>query len=81
VEHGDDAQPFVTISVGDSPDSRLFIELSSYGSDLAEARQALDLVIRGFEEGSVLADASQHLVGLAVVAYCRRSCTRMFAAA
>lgn len=71
MEHADDGQPFVTIPVGDSPDSRLFIELSSYGSDLAEARHALDLAILGFEEGSELADASRHLVGLAVVAYCR----------
>lgn len=57
--------------VGDSPDSRLFVELSSYGSDLAEARHALDQAIRGFEEDSELADASRHLVGLAVIAYCR----------
>ena len=59
------------IPVGDSPESRLFIELSSYGSDLAEARDALDLAIRGSEQGSALADASRYLVGLAVVAYCR----------
>lgn len=71
MEHADDRQPLVAIPVGDSPDSRLFIELSSYGSDLAEARHALDLAIRGIEEGSELADASRHLVGLAVVAYCR----------
>ncbi|MBY9074237.1 hypothetical protein K1X13_05315 [Nocardioides sp. WL0053] len=71
MEHADDGQPFVTIPVGDSPDSRLFIELSSYGSDLADACHALDLAIRGLEEGSELADASRHLVGLAVVAYCR----------
>ena len=69
MEHADDGQPFVAIPVGDSSDSRLFIELSSYGSDLAEARHALDLAIRGFKEGSELADASRHLVGLAVVAY------------
>lgn len=71
MEHADDGQPFVAIPVGDSPDSRLFIELSSYGSDLAEARHALDLAIRGFKEGSKLADATRHLVGLAVVAYSR----------
>lgn len=59
------------IPVVDSPKSRLFIELSSYGSDLAEARNALDLAVQGLEEGSVLADASRHLVGLAVIAYCR----------
>lgn len=69
--HGEEAPPFVVVPVGDSPESRLFIELSSYGSDLVEARNALDLAIQGFEEGSVFADASQHLVGLAVIAYCR----------
>ena len=69
--HDEEAKPFTVIPVGDSPESRLFIELSSYGSDLAEARNALDLAVQGFEEGSVLADASRHLVGLAVIAYCR----------
>ena len=29
------------------------------------ARQQLDLAIQGYEEGSVFADASRHLVGLA----------------
>lgn len=67
----EDAQPFVVVPVGDSAERRLFIELSSYGSDLAEARNALDLAIQGLEDGSVLADASRHLVGLAVIAYCR----------
>ncbi|MCE0485451.1 hypothetical protein [Ornithinimicrobium sediminis] len=71
MEHTEDGQPFLIVPVGDSADSRLFIELSSYGSDLAEARHALHLAIRGFEEESDLADASRHLVGLAVVAYCR----------
>lgn len=71
MKHTRDGQPFLMVPVGDSADSRLFVELSSYGSDLAEARHALDLAIRGFEEGSELADASRHLVGLAVVAYCR----------
>jgi hypothetical protein len=69
--HDEEWQPFVVVPVCDSPESRLFIELSSYGSDLVEARNALDLAIQGYEAGSVLADASQHLVGLAVVAYCR----------
>ena len=69
--HDEEAQPFVVIPVGDSPESRLFIELSSYGSDLAEARNALDLAVQASEEGSVLADASRHLVGIAVIAYCR----------
>jgi hypothetical protein len=38
---GEDAQPFVMIPVPDSPESRLFVELSSYGADLAGARDAL----------------------------------------
>ncbi|KQZ70790.1 hypothetical protein [Nocardioides sp. Root151] len=67
----EETQPFVVVPVRDSLESRLFIELSSFGSDLAEARNALDLAIQGFEAGSVLADASHHLVGLAVIAYCR----------
>ena len=69
--HSEHESTFVVIPVGNSPESRLFIELSSYGSDLAEARDALDLAIRGVEEGSVPAQASRYLVGLAVVAYCR----------
>ncbi len=71
VGHEEDVQPFVVVPVGDSPESRLLIELSSYGSDLVEARNALNLAIEGFDKESVLADASLHLVGLAVIAYCR----------
>ena len=69
--HDEDAQPFILIPVGDTAESRLFIELSSCGSDLAEARNALDLAVQGLAEGPALADASRHLVGLAVIAYCR----------
>jgi hypothetical protein len=67
----EEAQPLVVAQAGDSAESRLFIELSSYASDLFEARDALELAINGSEKGSVLADASRHLVGLAAVAYCR----------
>lgn len=66
-----ETQSLALVPLADSHESRLFIELSSYGSDLVEARNALDLAIQGCEEGSVLADASRPLVGLAVVAYCR----------
>jgi hypothetical protein len=59
------------VTVRDSPDARLFIELSSYGADLTEARHALDLAVQGKQEGSPLAEAVPHLVGFAVVAYCR----------
>lgn len=71
VESGNARRPFTLVLLGDSPDSRLLVELSSYGSDLAEAGHALDLAILGAQEGSSLADAARHLVGLAVVAYCR----------
>lgn len=59
------------VTVRDSADARLFIELSSYGSDLTEARHALELAVQGKEEGSPLAEAMPYLVGFAVVAYCR----------
>lgn len=67
----EEAQPFVVVHADDSVETRLFIELSSYASDLVEARAALDLAIQGSDKGSVFADASRHLVGLAAVAYCR----------
>ena len=37
---------FNVVTVPDSADARLFVELSSYGADLAEARHALDLAIK-----------------------------------
>jgi len=70
MEYGDRLTPLV-VTVGDSPDARLFVELSSYGSDLTEAQHALDLAIRGKEEGPPMIDASAYLIGFAVVAYCR----------
>ena len=57
--------------VADSPGGRLFIELCSYGSDLAEAGAAIDLAIRASEEHGPLRDAQLGLVGFAAVAYCR----------
>lgn len=59
------------VAVVDSSDARLFIELSSYGADLVEARHALDLAIRGDEEGWPFADANAYLIGFAAIAYCR----------
>lgn len=67
----EDAPPLVVVQAGDSLESRLFIELSSYASDLGEAGDALDLAIQGSEKRSLFSDASRHLVGLAAVAYCR----------
>src|ERR1700752_1527168 len=61
----------VIATVPNSPDVRLFIELSSYGSDLTEAHSALDMAGR-FETGhEPLPDAVPFLIGFAVVAYCR----------
>ena len=61
----------LAVMVEDSPDARLFIELSSHAADLMEAHHALALALQGHESGSTLADASPFLVGFAVVAYGR----------
>jgi len=71
MEHGDGRRTPLMVTVGDSSDTRLFIELSSYGSDLSEPLHALDLAIQGNEKDSPLADARAYLIGFAVVAYCR----------
>lgn len=62
---------FNVVRVPDSADARLFVELSSYGADLAEARHALDLAIKSRGEGSQLEEAAPYLIAFAVVAYCR----------
>jgi hypothetical protein len=69
--HGDGSGKPVVVSVSDAPDTRLFIELSSYGSDLTEARHALELAVQAREDGSPLTDPSALLIGFAVGAYCR----------
>jgi hypothetical protein len=61
-EHPD--QPLI-VKVPDSDDARLFIELSSYASDLTEALSALDMALDS--DG----DARPFLIGFAVVAYWR----------
>ena len=71
MDQGHGAGEPLLVSAADSRDTRLFIELSSYRSDLTEASHALDLAINGQEDGSALADASPYLIGFAVVAYCR----------
>ncbi|MDR6413485.1 hypothetical protein [Pseudarthrobacter sulfonivorans] len=62
---------FDVVTVPDSADARLFVDLSSYGADLAEARHALDLAIQSRGEGSQLEDAATYLIASAVIAYCR----------
>lgn len=62
---------FKVVTVPDSADARLFVELSSYGADLAEARHALDLAIKSRGESSQLEDAAPYLIAFAVIAYCR----------
>lgn len=71
MERSDGGRTPRVVTVTDSSDARLFIELSSYGSDLTEARDALDLVTQVNEKGSPLANAHAYLIGFAVVAYCR----------
>lgn len=62
---------FKIVTIPDSEDARLFVELSSYGADLAEARHALDLAAGSRGDGSELEDARAYLIAFAVVAYCR----------
>lgn len=62
---------FKIVMVPDSEEARSFIELSSYGADLSEARHALDLAIMSRGQGSQLEDAAAYLIAFAVVAYCR----------
>ncbi|WP_157356965.1 hypothetical protein [Arthrobacter sp. U41] len=62
---------FNVVTVPDSADARLFVELSSYGADLAEARHALDLATGSRGDGSEQEDAGAYLIAFAVVAYCR----------
>lgn len=63
----DPATPLV-VMVEDSPDARLFIELSSHAADLTEAHHALELALQERDPESTLADASPYLIGFAVVA-------------
>jgi hypothetical protein len=67
-DHGVTA--FEYVMVPDSADARLFIELSSYGADLAEASHALDLASDSGED-SRFQDAAAYLIGFAAIAYCR----------
>ena len=55
MEASEGARPFVMMPLPDTPDSRLFVEMSSYASDLVEARHALNLAVRSLTEGSLLA--------------------------
>ncbi|TFD68224.1 hypothetical protein [Cryobacterium gelidum] len=58
------------VAVPDSPDARLFVELSSYGADLTEARHALELAL-AVVAGGHDHDGGPYLSGFAAVAYCR----------
>lgn len=69
-EAEDPATP-LAVMVEDSPDARLFIELSSHAADLTEAHHALALALQEHGSGSTLADASPYLIGFAVIAYGR----------
>ena len=67
----DEAAPARIATLPDSPDTRLFVELSSYAADLSEALAALELVSPPHAEDPVLREAELFLVGYAVMAYCR----------
>jgi hypothetical protein len=63
---GDPERPFLIVAVPDSPDARLFVELSSFGADLSQARRALGLAMDDTKD-----EVREFLLGFAVVAYCR----------
>jgi hypothetical protein len=65
-----EARSPLIVAVDDSPDARLFIELSSHAADLTEARDALGWVLQA-EQDDPLAGVKRHLIGAAVVSYCR----------
>ena len=66
----DEARRPLIVAVDDSPDARLFIELSSHGADLTEASDALNWALHPAQDGP-LVDVKPYLIGFAVVAYCR----------
>lgn len=66
----DEARRPLIVAVDDSPDARLFIELSSHAADLTEASEALNWALHPAQDGP-LANVKPYLIGFAVVAYCR----------
>jgi len=42
MKQSEEGEPLI-VRIADSPDARLFIELSSHASDLTEARSALEM--------------------------------------
>jgi hypothetical protein len=69
MNEGEAPSPLV-VAVDDSPDARLFIELSSHAADLTEASDALDWALPAAQDDS-LANVKPYLIGFAVVSYCR----------
>ena len=63
---GDAERSLLVVVVPDSPDARLFVEMSSFGADLSQASQALGLAIDANDD-----DVREFLLGFAVVASCR----------
>jgi hypothetical protein len=69
MDQGDARRPLI-VAVDDSPDARLFIELSSHAADLTEASDALDWALNSTRDDS-LPNVKPYLLGFAVVSYCR----------
>lgn len=69
MDEGEARNPLIIV-VNDSPDARLFIELSSHAADLTEASGALAWALRP-EQDEALVDVKPYLIGFAAVAYCR----------
>jgi hypothetical protein len=65
--HDADAErSLLVVAVPDSPDARVFVEMSSFGADLSQASHALGLAMDATDD-----DVREFLLGYAVVAYCR----------
>jgi hypothetical protein len=69
MDEGEARRP-VIVAVDDSPDARLFIELSSHAADLTEASDALEWALHSGQDHS-LPNVKSYLIGFAVVSYCR----------
>lgn len=69
MNEGEARRPLI-VAVDDSPDARLFIELSSHAADLTQASDALDWALHPAQDDR-LASVKPYLIGFAVVSYCR----------
>jgi hypothetical protein len=68
---GGEQDDWAFVLAPDSPDVRLFVELSSHGADLCEAHHAVALALEADRLEALLEGVQPHLIAAAVIAYCR----------